>query len=196
MDEEAAERIWTALVVHDAPAARRAARQKLRGLPLRVFQATDVFDALARFAEVSPDVVIAGLQMPGGGGIELLRRIREFTDVPVVILAMNPSVEACEEAILSGAQRFLPWHPGIEEISRVTLDLLLPRPRQSSEIPRLDSIRERRREDLRAHLAQLLQECQGNIARVAERLQKDRSTVIYHLRKLGLFDSQRRAGSD
>lgn len=192
MNEEASERLWTALVVDDSAGARRVVVEKLRSLPLRVFQATDLFDALVRFAEVRPDIVITDLRMPGGDGIELLRRLREFTDVPVVVFSSFPSLAACEEAILSGAQRFLEWRD-IDHLPRATLDLLRGREQMASERSGLAAIRERRHEDLRTHLERLLRECQGNIAMIAERLQKDRATVTYHLKKLGLFDPERHA---
>jgi DNA-binding NtrC family response regulator len=196
MNEETTEQVWTALVVEDTAGARRVVVEKLRSLPLRVFQATDLFDALVRFAEVRPDVVITDLRMPGGDGIELLGRIREFTDVPVVILTSYPSIGACEQAMLAGAQRFLDWREGIDELPRVTLELLQGRERRAfADVPQVASIRGRRHEDFRAHLERLLRECQGNIAMVAERLQKDRSTVTYHLKKLGLFDPERHASA-
>jgi transcriptional regulator with GAF, ATPase, and Fis domain len=95
--------------------------------------------------------------------------------------------------MLAGAQRFLDWRDGIDELPRVTLELLRGRERPVSDGPQVASIRERRHEDFRAHLERLLRECQGNIARVAERLQKDRSTVTYHLKRFGLFDPERHA---
>jgi DNA-binding NtrC family response regulator len=51
-------------------------------------------------------------------------------------------------------------------------------------------MRSRRRDDLRAQLERLLRECRGNISMIAERLQRDRATVTYHLKKLGLFERQ------
>jgi transcriptional regulator of acetoin/glycerol metabolism len=56
------------------------------------------------------------------------------------------------------------------------------------------SARRRRQHELRDHLERLLAECQGNIARMAERLGRDRATVVYHLRKFGLFERRERRG--
>jgi transcriptional regulator of acetoin/glycerol metabolism len=52
----------------------------------------------------------------------------------------------------------------------------------------------RRRDELRSHLEHLLVECHGNIARMAERLGRDRATVVYHLKKFGLFAGRERTG--
>jgi DNA-binding NtrC family response regulator len=192
--DEAPERLWTALVVDDAREARRVIVQKLRHLPLRVFQATDAFDALLRFGEVQPHIVLTDLFMPGEDGIELLRRIREFSEVPVVILTTLPSVAACERAMLGGAQRFLSWSDGIDILPEVVLELVEGKrsERGAGEVD-LAIARERKEQDLRTQLERLLRECNGNIAMIAERLQKDRATVTYHLKRLGLFRPSGRA---
>ena len=54
------------------------------------------------------------------------------------------------------------------------------------------SARKRRQRELREQLERLLVECQGNIARMADRLGRDRATVVYHLRKFGLFERRER----
>jgi DNA-binding NtrC family response regulator len=133
--------------------------------------------------------------MPGGDGIELLRRIREFSDVPVIMLTSYPSVPTCESAMLAGAQRFLQWREDLDDLPRIALDLV----RQDATAPagtlpaEVACMRERRQREFRAHLEQLVRECHGNIAQIAERLQKDRATVTYHLKKFGLFDPGRRS---
>ena len=190
-DRDSARALWTALVVDDTAEARRLILQKLRPLPLRLFQATDVFDALARFPEVRPDIVITDLNMPGADGLALLRRIREFADVPIVLLTAYGSVATCERAILGGAQRFLQWTDGIDDLPRVTLELLEGRPRTAAP-PALDvaSARRRKSEELRTQLERLLRECNGNVAMIAQRMQKDRATVTYHLKRFGLFRTE------
>jgi CheY-like chemotaxis protein len=193
--EAVADAVWTALVVCGVAKARRMAVGKLRALPLRVFQAIDPFDALVRFGEVRPDVVITELKLPGGDGIELLKRIREFSDVPVVFLAASPSIASCERALLAGAQRFLEWSEGIDALARATWELLEPRTRKGGGDASLADARSRRRADLRSELERLLLECRGNIALMSERLQKDRATVTYHLKRFGLFDPKRRAAA-
>lgn len=184
--------MWRALVVDDCAEARRVILEKLRPHDFRVFQATDVFDAIRCFPEARPDIVITDLRMPGADGIELLRRIREFSNVPVIVLTSYPTVPRCEDAILSGAQRFLQWREDIGDLGRITLELLknaqASKPAEPPEQGVLPA-RARRREEFRAHLETLVRECNGNISQIAERLHRDRSTVTYHLRRFGLFNA-------
>ena len=184
--------MWRALVVDDCAEARRVIIEKLRPHDFRVFQATDVLDAIRCFPEAQPDIVITDLRMPGEDGIELLRRIREFSKVPVIVLTSYPTVPVCEDAILSGAQRFLQWREDIGKLAPIALELLsgqrdLERP--VAPPPGISPARARRREEFRAHLESLVRECNGNISQIAERLHRDRSTVTYHLRRFGLFDA-------
>lgn len=183
--------MWRALVVDDCAEARRVVLEKLRPHDFRVFQATDVFGALALFPEARPDLVITDLRMPGNDGIELLRRIREFSAVPVIVLTSYPTVPTCEAAMRTGAQRFLQWREDIGDLARIALELLDERGTPAAEEDSPSGVagaRERRREELRAHLENLVRECNGNISQIADRLQKDRSTVTYHLKRFGLFE--------
>ena len=192
-------RRWTALVVDDTPAARTLLSERLVAEGFRVSQARDAFHALERLPEVAPDLVVTDLRMPGQDGIDLVRRIREFSDVPIIVITAYPSVPTCESALRGGAQRFLRWRQDLERLGEVASELL--RAREASRAPSeptpardVDSARRRRQHELRDHLERLLVECQGNIARMADRLGRDRATVVYHLRKFGLFERRERRG--
>jgi DNA-binding NtrC family response regulator len=186
--------MWRTLVVDDCTEARRVILEKLRGHDFQVFQATDAFDALTCFPEARPDLVITDLRMPGADGIELLRRIREFSEVPVIVLTSYPTIPTCETALLSGAQRFLQWREDLGNLANVARDLLEGGEKPSHAEPVVAGVspaRERRREEFRTHLETLVRECHGNISQIAERLHKDRSTVTYHLKRFGLFEPRR-----
>jgi two-component system response regulator RegA len=191
------ERRWTALVVDDTPAARTLLAERLGAEGFRVSQARDAFHALERLPEVDPDLVVTDLRMPGQDGIDLVRRIREFSDVPIIVITAYPSVPTCETALRGGAQRFLRWRQDLDRLGEVASELLRARERADpvpEEVPvrDVDSARRRRQQELRDHLERLLVECHGNIARMAERLGRDRATVVYHLRKFGLFERRER----
>jgi DNA-binding NtrC family response regulator len=183
-------REWTALVVDDSAEARALLHERLAARGFRVSQAGDAFQALERFPELAPDLVVTDLRMPGKDGIDLVRRIREFSDVPIIVITAYPSIPTCESALLGGAQRFLRFRRDLDRVGEVASELLLEREsdRPGREEARdVASARSRRRSELRDQLERLLLECQGNIARMAERLGRDRATVVYHLRKFGLF---------
>jgi DNA-binding NtrC family response regulator len=193
------ERRWSALVVDDTPAARTLLCERLGAEGFRVSQARDAFHALERLPEVDPDLVVTDLRMPGQDGIDLVRRIREFSDVPIIVITAYPSVPTCETALRGGAQRFLRWRQDLDRLGEVASELLRARDRADAvpeEVPvrDVDSARRRRQHELRDHLERLLVECHGNIARMAERLGRDRATVVYHLRKFGLFERRERRG--
>jgi DNA-binding NtrC family response regulator len=160
-----------------------------------VAQARDAFHALERLPEVAPDLVVTDLRMPGQDGIDLVRRIREFSDVPIIVITAYPSVPTCESALRGGAQRFLRWRQDLDQLGLVAADLLREREQgraRAAEVRDVAAARSRRRRELRDQLERLLVECQGNISRMADRLGRDRATVVYHLRKFGLFARRER----
>ena len=186
---------WTALVVDDTAEARTLLHEKLAACGFRVAQARDAFHALERLPEIAPDLVVTDLRMPGQDGIDLVRRIREFSDVPIIVITAYPSVPTCESAMRGGAQRFLRWRHDLDRLGEVATELLRTRgSRKADEAGVRDVVaaRMRRQRELRDHLERLLAECQGNIARMANRLGRDRATVVYHLRKFGLFERRER----
>lgn len=186
---------WTALVVDDTAEARALLQEKLSSVGFRVAEARDAFHALERIAEVAPDLVVTDLRMPGQDGIDLVRRIREFSDVPIIVITAYPSVPTCESALRGGAQRFLRWRHDLDRLGEAAEELLLARTRtevRDGGVRDVAEARMRRQRELRDQLERLLLECQGNISRMAERLGRDRATVVYHLRKFGLFDRSER----
>jgi DNA-binding NtrC family response regulator len=183
---------FTALIVDDLEEARALLAETLGTADFRVVAARDAFEALECIQQEAPDVIVTDLRMPGRDGIDLVRRVREFSRVPIVMITAYPSVPICESALLSGANRFLRWRRDLDRLADVARDLVLESRRPRTEIGPvrdLDSARERRSRELAQHLEQLLIECNGNVAQIARRLGRDRSTVIYHLKKLGLFRS-------
>jgi DNA-binding NtrC family response regulator len=96
--------------------------------------------------------------MPGRGGIDLIRRIREFSQVPIIVVTSYPSVPTCETAMREGAQRFLRWREDLDRLGEIAVELVraahpCPHPSASTE---LSAIRARRQDDLRHQLAALL----------------------------------------
>jgi len=187
---------WTALVVDDTAEARALVHERLEASCFRVVQARDAFQALERFPEVSPDLVLTDLRMPGQDGIDLVRRIREFSNVPIIVITAYPSVPTCESALRSGAQRFLRWRHDLDRLGEVAVELMREYSGHEAHerlVRDVEEARGRRRDELRTHLELLLVECHGNIARMAQRLGRDRATVVYHLKKFGLFAARGRA---
>ena len=74
------------LVVDDEAAIRDLVGSYLRDDGFDVVEAVDGEDALARFAESTPDLVVLDLRLPGLGGLDVLREIRRTSSVYVIVL--------------------------------------------------------------------------------------------------------------
>jgi two-component system, NarL family, response regulator NreC len=73
-----------------------------------VGEADDGHAALALAAELRPDVLLADVSMPGPGGIELARQLRDtLPDVHVVVLTMHEDSNLVREALTAGAYGYI-----------------------------------------------------------------------------------------
>jgi len=71
-----------------------------------VVQAENGLDGWRQFRRNEPDLVVTELRMPGADGIELLRRIRGVSSVPVILLTAYGDVATAVAAIKGGAEEF------------------------------------------------------------------------------------------
>lgn len=73
-----------------------------------VGQAENVVEAINAIEKLRPDVVILDIRMPGGSGIDVLRRIKQAGTGPMVIILTNyPFPEYRQRCLNSGADFFL-----------------------------------------------------------------------------------------
>jgi DNA-binding NtrC family response regulator len=108
------------LVVDDEVNARAALVELLRDEGYSVESAADGFKALGKLDEVSPDVVVTDLKMPGMDGIELLGRVRERSpDVAVIVMTAFGEVETAVKAMRAGARDYLTKPVNLDELSVV-----------------------------------------------------------------------------
>lgn len=63
--------------------------------------------ALEKIKELKPDIITLDLVMPVMNGIETLKQLRKFTDIPVIILSARSDMRTTIEALELGAQDFL-----------------------------------------------------------------------------------------
>ncbi|MEL7157020.1 MAG: response regulator transcription factor [Actinomycetota bacterium] len=76
----------TVLVVDDEPRITGLVRDYLHQAGFAVVEATDGETALARFDQHQPAAVVLDLGLPGMDGLDVVRRLRTVSDVPIVIL--------------------------------------------------------------------------------------------------------------
>ncbi|MCP4904711.1 MAG: response regulator [bacterium] len=179
----------------------REGAQGLLGLCLseagfRVQVAEDGRDALERVARQPPDLVVTNDERPRIDGIGLVRRLRETSDIPVVVLSAEGSISECEEAMRVGANRFLQSRCDLGRVGQVARELVEGGPAcpEARRAPNLTASQARglRDRELFDLLEELLFETRGNIAEMARRMGKDRSTVRYHMKRFGMLDGRQR----
>jgi DNA-binding response OmpR family regulator len=81
----------TILVVDDEPTLRETLAEALDADGFRVVTAADGREALARFREHRPELVVLDLMLPELSGIEVCRIIRQESDVPILMLTARSS---------------------------------------------------------------------------------------------------------
>jgi DNA-binding NarL/FixJ family response regulator len=108
------------VVVDDHPVFRQGLRTLLEDLGVEVVaEASDGETGVAAVVELTPDIVLMDLQMPGVSGVEATRRLTaEVPAVKVVVLTMVDDDQAVFAAVQAGAVGYLLKGAGQEEISR------------------------------------------------------------------------------
>jgi two-component system KDP operon response regulator KdpE len=104
------------LVVDDEPQITRVLRRSLSAQGYEVQVAEDGEEALAVFKQWKPDLVISDLSMPGMGGLELCRRIRKVSKVPIIVLSVKGEETIKVEALDTGADDYITKPFGIDEL--------------------------------------------------------------------------------
>ncbi|MGH8904385.1 MAG: response regulator [Egibacteraceae bacterium] len=95
------------LLVEDSPPLRRALRTVLRAHGFQVAEVATGEDALVVTAERAPDLVILDLGLPGIDGLETLRRLRGFSQVPVIVLSVRDRQADKVHALDAGADDYV-----------------------------------------------------------------------------------------
>ena len=104
------------LVVDDEPQIRRALATNLRARDYEVDLAATGEDALRLAAERHPDVVILDIGLPGIDGIEVVRGLRGWTKVPIVMLSVREDESDKVDALDAGADDYLTKPFGMNEL--------------------------------------------------------------------------------
>ena len=95
------------LVVDDERAIRKYLRAALTAQGIVVLEASNGEDALNAAALDHPDVVILDLGLPDLEGIEVTRRLREWTKIPIIILSVREQESDKIAALDAGADDYL-----------------------------------------------------------------------------------------
>lgn len=101
---EAGQRV---LVVDDENAIRRYLRTALTAQGFVVYEASNGQETLNAVVENRPDVIILDLGLPDFDGIEVTRRLREWSQIPIIILSVREAENDKIAALDAGADDYL-----------------------------------------------------------------------------------------
>jgi CheY-like chemotaxis protein len=91
----------------------------------RLEVAADAVMAMTIARRSRPDVIVLDLGLPGGGGLEVLRRVRNSPQVASTpVLVLTASDDRRDDAITAGANAFLPKHASHVALLDVVDDLI------------------------------------------------------------------------
>ena len=105
----------TVLVVEDDPSMARVMRRVLELNSYKVVQAHDGVSALRLFAESAPGLILLDLGLPGIDGLEVCRRIRNESEVPIIIVTARGSDADVVSGLEAGADDYVtkPFSAGV-----------------------------------------------------------------------------------
>jgi len=106
----------TILVVDDEPQLRRTMKVTLADLGYAVIEARTGEEALETLRRETPDLILLDLNMPGIGGLETCRAIRENFDIPIIVLSVRNTERDKVEVLDAGADDYVTKPFGIQEL--------------------------------------------------------------------------------
>lgn len=104
------------LVIDDEAAIRRFLRASLDPKQFTLYEAEDGESGLREVAHRNPEVVLLDLGLPDLDGIEVARRLREWTEVPIIVLSARGHEQDKVDALDAGADDYLTKPFGVGEL--------------------------------------------------------------------------------
>jgi len=116
--------IPVAIVIEDEPDIRRLIKATLELEKFMVFEASSVSRGLIESRSRQPEVVLLDLGLPDGSGMDFIRDIRSWSDVPIIVVSARTHEDDKIQALNLGADDYLtkPFSPG-ELMARVRAQL-------------------------------------------------------------------------
>ena len=105
----------TLLVIDDEPQIRKFLRISLASQGYKVLEAGTGVEGLSQAALARPDLVVLDLGLPDMDGQQVLRELREWSAVPVLVLSVRASEAQKVQALDSGANDYVTKPFGIQE---------------------------------------------------------------------------------
>jgi len=129
-------RPWIVMIVDDDALIRRAVTIYLGNRNYEVMGAVNGSDCLAKLSPKMPDVILLDVMMPGMDGRETCRRIREFSEVPIILLTARAQETDRAQGIAAGANGYITKPMSLKEVEvRVRAFLEPPASNGSTDTP-------------------------------------------------------------
>jgi two-component system KDP operon response regulator KdpE len=104
------------LVIEDEPQIRRFLRATLTNYGYRLIEAITAQEGLAHAATHNPALIILDLGLPDLDGLDVTRQVREWSDVPIIILSARGQEQDKIAALDAGADDYLTKPFGVGEL--------------------------------------------------------------------------------
>lgn len=104
------------LLIEDEPQMRRFLRVTLQSHGYRLIEAASGQEGLIQAATRSPDVLLLDLGLPDMDGIEVTRKIREWSEVPIIVISAREQEMDKVKALDAGADDYLTKPFGADEL--------------------------------------------------------------------------------
>ncbi|MBP8215927.1 MAG: two-component system response regulator KdpE [Propionivibrio sp.] len=104
------------LIVEDEKQIRRFVRASLEEEGCRVFEAGTLASGLVEAGERKPDLIMLDLGLPDGNGVDFIRDLRGWSDVPILVLSARSNEKDKVQALDAGADDYLTKPFGVAEL--------------------------------------------------------------------------------
>jgi two-component system, OmpR family, KDP operon response regulator KdpE len=104
------------LLIEDEPEIRRFLRATLLSHEYRLFEATTGEEGLREASVRQPDVIVLDLGLPDMEGLEVIRRLREWTPAPIIVLSARGQEQDKIAALDRGADDYVSKPFGVGEL--------------------------------------------------------------------------------
>ncbi len=104
------------LVVDDEIEIMRALQRSLTAHGFEVFTASTGEDALTSIASHRPDLMLLDLGLPGMSGLDVCKRVREQSNLPIIVLSVKDAERDKVRALDLGADDYVPKPFGMDEV--------------------------------------------------------------------------------
>ena len=123
------------LVVDDEPAILRFLKPALEANNYLLMSAGTVAESIQRIAAETPDIVVLDLGLPDGDGKDVIREVRKWSDVPIIVLSARDREAEKIEALDIGGDDFVNKPFGVGELLARMRTALRHRIKRAAETP-------------------------------------------------------------